>query len=166
MFVRVKKIKGQPYAYLVENTWAHQGARQKVIKYLGRVHDAKTGTVDANLGELSYPDSIRLLLRKTLEDAGFTGENVLIKDGVNVNIDTGDVTRHRRPTVLASNEGFICQHTILDALQPPTGRHNEMAHALATKILETGIKTTPETFAALFEKVKPKDETKLQEFYY
>jgi hypothetical protein len=166
MFIRVKKIKGQPYAYLVENTWAHKGARQKVLKYLGRVHPIPSTPIDADVSSLSYPDAIKLLLRKTLTSAGFTGTDVLTKDGFTVDLTTLKVTAKNRSTVLKSNEGFISDHTISDALQPPTGKHQAIAHALASKILEAGIKTTPETFASLFEKVKPKDETKLQEFYY
>ena len=37
-FVRVKKISGSEYAYLVENTWTERGTRQRVGKYLGRIY--------------------------------------------------------------------------------------------------------------------------------
>ena len=44
-FIRVKKIGGKEYAYLVENKWYKRGfkgkgrgSRQKVSKYLGRVY--------------------------------------------------------------------------------------------------------------------------------
>ncbi len=44
-FIRTKKIDGKEYAYLVENKWYKRkvkgrgkGPRQKVTKYLGRVH--------------------------------------------------------------------------------------------------------------------------------
>ena len=37
MFIRVKRIKGQPYAYQVTNEWTAKGPRQKVTSYLGRV---------------------------------------------------------------------------------------------------------------------------------
>src|SRR3989338_7419963 len=44
-FIRTKKIDGKEYAYLVENKWYKhsfkgkgRGPRQKVSKYLGRVH--------------------------------------------------------------------------------------------------------------------------------
>ena len=45
MFIRVKKIGGKEYAYLVENRWrrrgtknGQKGARQKVNGYLGRLY--------------------------------------------------------------------------------------------------------------------------------
>ena len=37
-FVRVKRINGGTYAYLVENSWTRKGTRQKVSRYLGKVH--------------------------------------------------------------------------------------------------------------------------------
>ena len=44
-FIRVKKISGKEYAYLVENKWYKRGfkgkgsgSRQKVSRYLGRVY--------------------------------------------------------------------------------------------------------------------------------
>ena len=36
MFIRLKKLKGKDYAYLVKNTWTKNGPRQKSKKYLGR----------------------------------------------------------------------------------------------------------------------------------
>ena len=38
MFVRTKKIKGQRYAYLVQNKWVDGQVKQKVKKYLGKVY--------------------------------------------------------------------------------------------------------------------------------
>ena len=38
MFVRKKKIKGNDYAYLVENMWTKKGSRQKVRAYLGKIY--------------------------------------------------------------------------------------------------------------------------------
>ena len=39
-FVRTKKIKGNEYAYIVENKWKKRGnkVKQKTKKYLGRVY--------------------------------------------------------------------------------------------------------------------------------
>jgi hypothetical protein len=34
-FIRIKKIKGRAYLYLVQNIWKKNGSRQKVVKYLG-----------------------------------------------------------------------------------------------------------------------------------
>jgi hypothetical protein len=37
MFIRVKYIKNQPYAYKVENRWTRKGTRQRTAGYLGRI---------------------------------------------------------------------------------------------------------------------------------
>ncbi|MBT4824907.1 hypothetical protein HN695_01505 [Candidatus Woesearchaeota archaeon] len=37
MFIRIKHIKQQPYAYKVRNKWTKKGTRQKTAGYLGRV---------------------------------------------------------------------------------------------------------------------------------
>jgi hypothetical protein len=39
MFIRIKNIKKNKYAYLVNNKWTKKGTRQKVSKYLGRVYE-------------------------------------------------------------------------------------------------------------------------------
>ena len=40
MFLRTKEVKGNSYLYAVENTWKKKkGVKQKVKKYLGRVHN-------------------------------------------------------------------------------------------------------------------------------
>lgn len=36
-FIRIKKIKGKEYAYLIKNKWTKKGPRQKASKYLGPV---------------------------------------------------------------------------------------------------------------------------------
>ena len=65
-FIRVKKINGKEYAYLVENKWYKRkvkgkgrGPRQKVSMYLGRVYKYnKTKNIDffnfKNIDNLEY----------------------------------------------------------------------------------------------------------------
>ena len=163
-FVRTKTIKGAKYAYLVENTWGAKGARQKVLKYLGKTLPIPSGHVDADIGQLTYAEAATQLVQLTLERAGFTGAP-LSRDGVTVDLVTGDVIRNGKRVTLASNEGFLCAETIRQLRDPPPGTHGEIAHALATKVLEAGVKVGPDTFAQLFDKVKPKEEP-AKEFYY
>ncbi len=40
-FVRKKVIHGQIYYYLVESHWTSNGARQRVVKYLGKAENLK-----------------------------------------------------------------------------------------------------------------------------
>ncbi|MFH1439021.1 MAG: hypothetical protein ABIG89_00515 [Candidatus Woesearchaeota archaeon] len=41
MFIRVKNIKNQHYAYKVRNRWTKKGTRQKTAGYLGKVYHLK-----------------------------------------------------------------------------------------------------------------------------
>ena len=50
-YIRTKKINNNKYAYLVENKNTPKGPRQKVIQYLGRVHEFK---IEKNL-EIEEP---------------------------------------------------------------------------------------------------------------
>ena len=52
-FIRIKKIKGIEYAYIVENSWQENKVKQKVKKYLGKVYKferKKFKNVDEELG--------------------------------------------------------------------------------------------------------------------
>ncbi len=58
-FVRIKRISGKEYAYLVTNSWTGSGPRQKVAKYLGRVirpQKAKSEPLGAFLGLTNEKD--------------------------------------------------------------------------------------------------------------
>ena len=37
MYIRIKRIKGRDYGYLVQTHWQTKGPRQKVIAYLGKL---------------------------------------------------------------------------------------------------------------------------------
>lgn len=53
-FIRIKRIKGHDYAYLVDNVWrkrpkgGQKGARQKVKRYLGRVINPEKTVYEKN----------------------------------------------------------------------------------------------------------------------
>lgn len=36
MFIRVKRVNGKDYYYLVENDWKGGTCKQKVVRYLGK----------------------------------------------------------------------------------------------------------------------------------
>ena len=53
MFIRIKKIKGKEYAYLVKNTWKKRkkSSRQTSSSYLGKVIKLKKTNNKSLLGE-------------------------------------------------------------------------------------------------------------------
>lgn len=138
MFVRVKKVNGKEYAYLVENIWKEGKTRQRVKKYLGpvvRMHGQKkplpprTGT---------YRDAIMELIRHEVEGTGIAvGKR-------------GSIRRDGREVVAAINHGYLCTHTarqLLDTRQieePRKGEH------LAELLTRAGITIRKDTFVSLY----------------
>ena len=165
-FVRIKKIKGSEYGYLVENTWTSKGSRQKVKGYLGKVIKPTSG-VDASapdLKGLSYSDSIKAVARWTLQQHGFQhgSENMLMQGTVLADLSENRFLNKTNPAVIAMNEGFLCKHTFSQALEfiPSSNIEESIGTELANVLLEAGLSVPQELFVKLFEKIhntyKPK----------
>lgn len=162
MFVRTKKIQNKQYAYLVENEWTVSGSRQRVKKYLGKVHqpdkkNIKEPVIDSMK---EYPHIIHDLIIWELENHGFKHNNsILTRDNLTVNLHETSVRRHGKKSVIALNEGYLCDYTLTEALHfKPSTSQTDTSNRLATKTLEAGLKLPPPAFIQLFEKVF-KDET-------
>jgi hypothetical protein len=158
-FVRVKKIKGTAYGYLVENTWTSKGSRQKVKAYLGRIiTPAKTAELPApDLSALSFSDSIKAVAKWTLLSHGFQegAQSMLMHGTVLADLQDCKVINKTNPAVIAMHEGFLCQHTLQDAVGfIPSGNTEEtVGKELANVLLEAGLSVPNEVFVQLFEKV-------------
>ncbi len=156
MFVRVKKIKGKPYAYLVENEWTPWGSRQRVAKYLGKTHTLtriSEGMADLPAG---MQQAIIAAVEQELQNHGFSKqENVLVKEDITVNLQEQTIRQKNKKVVLGMNEGYLCDHTLQQALTfAPDERPDESAKKLANLVLEAGLKLNNEQFVHLFEQVK------------
>jgi hypothetical protein len=156
MFVRVKKIKGKPYAYLVENEWTPWGSRQKVSKYLG-----KTITItrfSEGLAELppGLQPAIIEAVAQELQNHGFVrDDNLLKQEDITVNLAEKTVRHKNKKIALAMNEGYLCDHTLQQLLTfSPEEKPEESAKKLASLVLEAGLKLSNEQFVHLFEQVK------------
>ncbi|MBI4141802.1 hypothetical protein HY484_02685 [Candidatus Woesearchaeota archaeon] len=158
MFVRIKKIQNKNYAYLVANEWTTAGSRQKVKAYLGKVH-----TPEKKLERSFVFDSMKEFqhsmidaIKWELENHGFKhhNNNVLTKEGIIIDLHDKKVSYKNRKSVVALNEGYLCEHTITELLNFKASENNtETSTRLATKIVESGIKLPTEAFVQLFEKV-------------
>src|SRR3989338_620952 len=107
-FIRVKEIKGQRYAYLVENKWTNRGARQKVGKYLGKVY-APQKTTKKGLKEYLRITSVK----DYAEGSDF---RKIINDLINLELHNHGIdsfyAEKQGNKVIALNQGFLCEHTI------------------------------------------------------
>jgi hypothetical protein len=85
MFVRIKKIKKNKYAYLVNNKWTKKGTRQKVSKYFGRVYEPEKikfksyydfiDNDDELINKLSTKELVQSLIGWVLHSHGFSNKS-------------------------------------------------------------------------------------------
>jgi hypothetical protein len=154
MFVRIKKLKGKEYAYLVENEWTINGSRQKVKSYLGRViRPLKMKEKEKDISEMDYKQAVMTLLKQELQNHGFD-EKLTFDNNIKADLDEKKITNAGKNIVLAMNEGFLCSQTLKDALEIELTGHEEQAGTqLAKALLETGLRIPKDTFVKLFEKI-------------
>ncbi|MBI4017124.1 MAG: hypothetical protein HY363_05540 [Candidatus Aenigmarchaeota archaeon] len=159
MFIRVKKINGINYAYLVENVWTPKGSRQNVTAYLGKVVQLqKKKTTPAKLTPTQYTELINQLLESTLLDYGFikqTTTNFCLQDII-VDLKHQQVTKNNKPAILALEQGHLCEHTIAELIRFSKKENPEKtAIALASALLAAGITVSTENMVALYESIQP-----------
>ncbi len=165
VFFRVKKIKGNDYAYLVENEWKRKSSKQKVKGYLGRgfkfnlVNDdsfssfKKIGNMENYVKEKKQNEIIFDLI-----------EWELFKNGVNkeefqVDLSSHKVQKNKKDVVLLINDGFMCGLTLKNLFNfKPSGDEQDDGFLLARAFVETGIKIPQEIFIGLFGKLYIRQE--------
>jgi len=152
-FVRIKKLKGKEYAYLVENEWTINGSRQRVKAYLGRaIKPLRQKEKIIDIIDLDYKNAILALVKQELLNHGFSED--LTYDRVTVDLGKQKILNGKRNAVIALNEGFLCSQTLKDALEIQlTGHEEEAGTQLAKILLELGIRLPKDTFVQLFEKI-------------
>ncbi len=173
-FIRVKKIKGKSYAYVVENRWrkrvkgGKKGARQKVRGYLGRVYYFnRTRNIDFTnylrikdingyLKKIGFSKAIIELVRLELLNHGFNEEedNTYSKDGIIVRLDKDKFSikgSGKGKSVIAMNEGFLCKETFNRLVNfRSRGNEREVGIKLANALVEAGLKVQDDVFVGLF----------------
>ncbi|MBI4438470.1 hypothetical protein HY640_00895 [Candidatus Woesearchaeota archaeon] len=170
-FIRAKTISGQRYAYLVKNSWTAKGPRQKVAKYLGKIHKAErersktlqeyTGAEPQEyFGKKKYTEIIEDLLRlelhnHKLEDKFFIG-NGQVK------------SLSGKESIIQANQGYICTETAKELMN--YNPEADEGYALANLVTAAGINVEKDVFVALFETAKTQNQQKQTqptgEFYY
>ena len=153
VFVRIKKLKGKEYAYLVANEWTINGSRQKVKAYLGRViKPLRQKEKITDITNLDYKQAIHALAKQELINHGFS--EGLTYEAVTVDLAERKILNGKRNAVITLNEGFLCSQTLKDALDIQlTGYEEEAGTQLAKTLLELGLKLPKDTFVQLFEKI-------------
>ncbi len=172
MFIRCKKRttksgKERVYAYIVENNYRKHGKtpKQKVKKYLGRVHFfektlKKEEIVNQDLlsQEGSFQEIITLLIEKELQERGFIKkENEYQRDQIAVNIITRQVYHKLtgKKVSLALNDGILANETLQNLIdfKTPAAKEREMGKALGNAVVSAGITINKGLFIKIFQKV-------------
>ncbi len=176
MFIRIKKINTQEYAYLVENYWINNSSRQRVKEYLGKIVKPERTEFDSNLDfNSNYTTIINKLFERELLRHGFKEANVLqgrtLELGrIKANLESLDVVKGKKNVLLAINEGFLSKKTIQELINFKALEDKQKTGIkLAQAILEAGLKVSDEEFVKLFEKIpfkEEKQEFNKEEFYY
>lgn len=160
-FIRIKKINGNEYAYLVENKWYKRGfkgkgkgPRQKVGKYLGRVfHFNKEQDIDffsfkkiENLGEYLKNNAREKVIRELVEWEMF--RHNINKEEVTIDYSNKKIINKNtnKEVSLRMNEGFLNSFTLARLFNI---RGND-GYYLAKCFVEAGIGVPKDVFVGLF----------------
>jgi len=155
-FYRVKKIKGKPYLYIVNNKWTKKGPRQKVSKYIGRVYSF-TKSLDKSFKDYIGKETSIYLYENSKEE--------IISDlirwelykhrvrGINIDIKKRSITRNGRKVAIRINEGFLCDESLTSLIDfVPEGNKND-GFRLAKAFVDAGIAVPKDVFVETFKKV-------------
>ena len=174
-FIRVKRISGNDYGYLVENSWTEKGARQKVGSYLGKVHTPEKVKSESLGNFLKIQDMGKYVrandFRKIAADLiRLELHNHDVKlDNFAINFEDFSIKNSRgKNAVLAMNNGFLCSHT-LKSLVGYEPDKDYSGYLLADLITAAGIMPEQDVFIELYGKFRAKHEAAAArkfEFYY
>ena len=149
--IRIKKISDIPYAYVVKNIRTDKGPRQKVVKYLGRVHILEEKEVSKRF---EAKNKLLRLILDTLTTLGFTEKNqMFVLNNLIFNPSKYSIMNKKgKESIISFNKGHICSFTLqrLKAFRRSKDI-NKDAHILAKYFLEAGIKITETDFVEFYQ---------------
>ena len=158
-FIRIKRIAGKEYAYLVENKWYKRGfkskgrgPRQRVSKYLGRVCRLdKTDNVD--FFTFKKISNIEEYLRNTPREKVFKDlveweifRHNIDKKQFTIDLNYKTVLKEKKEISLKMNEGFLNTFTLGRLFSLRSGD----SYYLAKCFVEAGIEIPREVFVGVF----------------
>lgn len=171
MFVRLKKLKGNNYAYLVANNWTKKGPRQKIKKYLGRcINLEKKKEVEIgikNIEEFVHGNGVKKILARVFEyellKFGFKKDPLrrgfLYYNDIEAKPKTFKIyhKEQKNNIVLKINEGYLCEYLVKRILKfSKKDNEDEIENNDAIRFAElfimAGIDIDKEIFIELFQK--------------
>jgi len=159
VYIRIKKISNNHYAYLVENKNTSSGPRQKVKQYLGKVHYfEKKEVVQVPTDFKNNNDLILNLIKSHLLSLGFK-ENKSSLSHKNISFLTDDFKLHLKTksnsvknAVLKLNDGYLSTFTIKRIIDfKKSEDFDKDANLLASYFLEAGLEISQENFVKFYQ---------------
>ena len=157
MFLRLKKVKGKEYCYLVENRWK---SRQKVKKYLGATVRFESHKCDKDFHpecfEKKTEDVLRDIVIWELIKIGFSDEGkVLQKKNILFHKEKMNFRRESKKIVLAINEGYLCDFTLKRILSfRKSDDIKKDGVELARRFVDAGLNVPKEVFIEFFKALR------------
>lgn len=170
VYIRIKKISGNEYAYLVESIQTKKGSRQKVKKYLGKVYKfenknevnidnlvlsrKKTGflseLVCRELKSIGFKERTDVKLNSDNAKSFFLLKN-LVFDKEKLTLLKKTKSKTVKDAIISLNNGFLCSFTLQRILEFKKSKNvNQDAHVLAKYFLEAGLQVSKENFVKYY----------------
>lgn len=168
VYVRKKTLtnkktgKKYTYAYAVQNKWKKKGARQKVLAYMGKVHEFPL------INQFSFFDHLNLSEEGKREHfLKYSNKNTLIKAVIEWELDKHEiplefkvdysnckVLHKNKPVALEMNKGLLSGYTLrkLIRFQRETDERETM-YSLAKSFVEAGLEIPQKVIVAVFHKL-------------
>lgn len=174
MYIRIKRIKGIEYAYLVKSYWSKRKKtpKQKTLKYLGRVYKLKKFknlSIDQYLKLKNIKDYfnkkpikqiIKSLIQLELFNYNFKKikENIWFNNNLIVDFDSKKIFNKltKKQVCIEINNNFLSNRTLrnLISLKFPPGLTNfQIGKYLVNSFLSAGIMLPQDEFIVLSQRI-------------
>ncbi len=155
-YVRIKKISGNPYAYLVENKNTDKGPRQRVKKYLGRIHVLEPHDLERKeVNESKKNKFVEQLVLRELIPRKFKLKKEKYSFGKMVfSPKKWSLNLGKKSIVLSINDGYLCDFTIKRILDfKKTKDLKKDAFTLARYFLQAGLPLSEQEFIEFYQSI-------------
>ncbi len=162
MFLRIKHIKGNDYAYAVGSRWTPKGPRQVSKKYLGRVLSLSRSDAppfsDAAFAETHTPkETLKAVYASELSAYGFTQKSKRLyeKDGLVASVDGFSIKKEGKEIVLVNGEGYLCSYLLQKVARylPKRESLQEDTERFAKLVTAAGLHLSEEASVAWFSRI-------------
>jgi hypothetical protein len=157
VYIRIKNINKNKYAYAVESIKTSKGSRQKVKEYLGRVFELETKhkVKENEINSRSAKEFLVNLIVPYLISFGFVEkEKKYVHKNMIFSSSTLALTTKstQKNIVLKNNDGYLCAFSLVRILKFKKSKDvRNDAKMLATYFHGAGLQVSKEQFVAFYQ---------------